>query len=76
MNKHGTSIDDDAFIGSGTQLVAPVQVGKGAFIGAGSTITKPAPAGELTISRARQTTVKGWKPPRKGDTPIGTDGTG
>lgn len=76
VNKHGTSIDDDAFIGSGTQLVAPVQVGKGAVIGAGSTITKLAPAGELTVSRARQTTVKGWKPPKKGDTPIGTDGTG
>lgn len=75
VHKHRTVIDDDAFIGSGTQLVAPVKVGKGATIGAGSTISKPAPPGELTVSRARQVTVKGWKKPRKGDPPRQTDGT-
>jgi bifunctional UDP-N-acetylglucosamine pyrophosphorylase/glucosamine-1-phosphate N-acetyltransferase len=64
-NKHQTVIEDDAFIGSDSQLVAPVTVGKGATIGAGSTIAKDAPAGELTVSRPRQTTVKGWKRPIK-----------
>ncbi len=64
-NKHHTVIEDEAFIGSDTQLVAPVTVGKGATIGAGSTIAKDAPAGELTVSRARQVTVKNWKRPVK-----------
>jgi bifunctional UDP-N-acetylglucosamine pyrophosphorylase/glucosamine-1-phosphate N-acetyltransferase len=64
-NKHLTRIEDDVFIGSNSQLVAPVAVGKGATIGAGSTISKDAPAGELTVSRTRQTTVKGWKRPAK-----------
>ena len=66
-NKHKTIIEDDAFIGSDSQLVAPVRVGKGATLGAGTTLSKDAPAGELTISRARQTTVTGWKRPVKGD---------
>lgn len=56
---------DDAFIGSDTQLVAPVTVGRGATLGAGTTLTKDAPDGELTIARARQMTVKGWKRPVK-----------
>lgn len=64
-NKHRTIIEDDAFIGSDTQLVAPVKVGKGATLGAGTTLTKDAPAGELTISRAKQTTISGWKRPVK-----------
>ena len=64
-NKHRTVIEDDVFIGSATQLVAPVTVGRGATIGAGSTITKDAPAGELTLSRSKQTTVAGWKRPTK-----------
>jgi len=64
-NKYQTVIEDEAFIGSDSQLVAPVTVGKGATIGAGSTVSKDAPAGELTISRARQTTVIGWKRPVK-----------
>ena len=64
-NKHRTIIEDDAFIGSDTQLVAPVRVGKGATLGAGTTLSKDAPAGELTISRAKQTTVPGWKRPTK-----------
>jgi bifunctional UDP-N-acetylglucosamine pyrophosphorylase / glucosamine-1-phosphate N-acetyltransferase len=64
-NKHRTIIEDDVFIGSDTQLVAPVTVGKGATIGAGSTITEDAPAGELTLGRSRQVTVAGWKRPAK-----------
>jgi len=64
-NKHRTIIEDDVFIGSDTQLVAPVTVGKGATIGAGSTITRDTPAGELTLSRGKQTTIKGWKRPIK-----------
>jgi bifunctional UDP-N-acetylglucosamine pyrophosphorylase/glucosamine-1-phosphate N-acetyltransferase len=65
VNKHKTVLEDDVFIGSDTQLVAPVTVGKGADIGAGSTVTKDAPAGKLTVSRARQVTVQGWKRPAK-----------
>ena len=64
-NKHRTVIEDDVFIGSDTQLVAPVTVGEGADIGAGSTVTKDAPPGQLTISRAKQVTIRGWKRPRK-----------
>ena len=64
-NKHRTIIEDDVFIGSNTQLVAPVTVGKGATIGAGSTITRDTPAGELTLSRSKQVTVAGWKRPVK-----------
>jgi bifunctional UDP-N-acetylglucosamine pyrophosphorylase/glucosamine-1-phosphate N-acetyltransferase len=65
VNKHRTVIGDGAFIGSDTQLVAPVEVGAGATIGAGSTITKNAPAGELTLSRGKQITIAGWKRPEK-----------
>lgn len=64
-NKHVTKIGDGAFIGSGVNLVAPVEVGAGATIGAGSTITKPAPANELSLERSKQITVKGWKRPAK-----------
>ncbi len=63
--KHRTVIEDDVFVGSATQLVAPVRVGKGATIGAGSTITRDAPEGELTLSRSKQTTINGWKRPTK-----------
>ncbi len=64
-NKYQTHIGDGAFIGSGTQLVAPVEVGANAVIGAGSTITNNAPGDELTVARARQTVVKDWKKPKK-----------
>jgi len=64
-NKHRTTIGADAHIGSNCVLVAPVEVGAGATIGGGSTISKDAPAGELTIARARQATVRGWKRPVK-----------
>jgi len=64
-SKHRTIIGDDAFIGSDTQLVAPVVVGEGATLGAGTTLTADAPAGQLTLSRARQTSVSRWKRPKK-----------
>jgi bifunctional UDP-N-acetylglucosamine pyrophosphorylase/glucosamine-1-phosphate N-acetyltransferase len=64
-NKFRTIIEDDAFIGSDSQLVAPVTVGKGATIGAGTTLTKDAPAGKLTISRPKQLTIENWKRPVK-----------
>ena len=64
-NKHRTIIEDDVFIGSDTQLVAPVRVGRGATLGAGTTLTRDAPAGELTVSRAKQVSFPGWKRPTK-----------
>jgi len=64
-NKWQTHIGDNAFIGSGSMLVAPVKIGAGANTAAGSTITKDAPEGKLTIARARQTTIEGWKRPEK-----------
>ena len=64
-NKFRTVIEDDVFIGSDTQLVAPVTVGRGATLGAGTTLTKDAPEGKLTVSRARQTTIEGWTRPVK-----------
>ena len=63
--KHRTAIGDDAFIGSGSQLVAPVTVGAGATIGAGSTINNDAPAGKLTLARGEQKTVDRWKRTKK-----------
>jgi bifunctional UDP-N-acetylglucosamine pyrophosphorylase/glucosamine-1-phosphate N-acetyltransferase len=65
VNKHRTKIGDGAFIGSGVNLVAPVEIGSGATIGAGSTISKDAPAEKLTLERSKQLTVKGWKRPTK-----------
>ncbi|UQB42152.1 bifunctional UDP-N-acetylglucosamine diphosphorylase/glucosamine-1-phosphate N-acetyltransferase GlmU [Thiomicrospira microaerophila] len=65
VNKHKTFIGDRVFIGSDSQLVAPVSIGDDATIGAGSTITKTAPEGELTLSRAKQLTIKGWQKPTK-----------
>jgi bifunctional UDP-N-acetylglucosamine pyrophosphorylase/glucosamine-1-phosphate N-acetyltransferase len=64
-NKHQTIIEDGVFIGSDTQLVAPVVVGKNATIGAGSTIRKNVPAEELTLTVSTQKTITGWKRPRK-----------
>ena len=64
-NKYRTVIEDDVFIGSDSQLVAPVRVGKGATLGAGTTLTKDAPAGQLTVSRARQISLSGWARPVK-----------
>jgi bifunctional UDP-N-acetylglucosamine pyrophosphorylase/glucosamine-1-phosphate N-acetyltransferase len=64
VNKHQTIIEDDVFIGSDTQLVAPVRVGRGATLGAGTTLTKDAPPNQLTISRAKQISLQ-WKRPIK-----------
>ena len=58
--KHKTVLEDGVFIGSDTQLVAPVRVGRGAYVGAGSTITKDVPAGSLALSRTPQRVVEGW----------------
>ncbi|HEX2239383.1 MAG TPA: bifunctional UDP-N-acetylglucosamine diphosphorylase/glucosamine-1-phosphate N-acetyltransferase GlmU [Gammaproteobacteria bacterium] len=65
VNKHRTHIGDDVFIGSDTQLIAPVSVGDGATIGAGSTVTKDAPPGQLTLSRSAQKTIPDWQRPVK-----------
>ena len=64
-NKHRTVIEDDVFIGSDTQLVAPVTVGRGATLGAGTTLTRDAPPDQLTVSRAKQMSIPGWKRPVK-----------
>jgi bifunctional UDP-N-acetylglucosamine pyrophosphorylase/glucosamine-1-phosphate N-acetyltransferase len=58
--KHPTIIEDGAFIGSDTQLIAPVRVGKGAYVAAGSSITSDVPADALAIARAKQTNKEGW----------------
>ena len=65
VNKHQTIIEDGAFIGSDTQLVAPVTVGKNATIGAGTTLRREAPADELTLTASQQKTVTGWERPTK-----------
>jgi bifunctional UDP-N-acetylglucosamine pyrophosphorylase/glucosamine-1-phosphate N-acetyltransferase len=64
-NKHRTVIEDNVFIGSDTQLVAPVRVGEGATIGAGTTVTRDVPPGVLAISRVKQVAIPGWQRPRK-----------
>ena len=65
VNKYQTIIGDGAFIGSDSQLVAPVTIGEGATIGAGSTITKDAPPNQLSLARGRQMTIEGWRRPEK-----------
>lgn len=68
VHKHLTIIEDDAFIGSDTQLVAPVRVGAGATLGAGTTLTADAPPGKLTLSRSTQKTIEQWqRPVKKGE---------
>ncbi len=67
VNKSTTTIEDGAFIGSGNMLVAPVRIGRDATTGAGSTISKDAPDGQLTLSRAKQVTLEGWKRPQKNE---------
>ena len=63
--KHKTIIEDDVFVGSDTQLVAPVRIGQGVTIGAGTTVTADVAADLLVISRVRQKTISGWQRPRK-----------
>jgi bifunctional UDP-N-acetylglucosamine pyrophosphorylase/glucosamine-1-phosphate N-acetyltransferase len=70
-NKFRTVIEDDVFIGSDTQLVAPVTVGRGATLGAGTTLTRDAPPDMLTISRVKQVSIAGWKRPVKKPKPPG-----
>ena len=65
VNKYKTTIGDNVFIGSGVNLVAPVEIGKGATIGAGSTITKPVAEDQLALERSKQVSVPGWKRPTK-----------
>ena len=65
VNKYQTEIKDGAFVGSNSQLVAPVTIGKNATIGAGSTITQNTPDGQLTLSRNKQSTISKWKRPLK-----------
>jgi bifunctional UDP-N-acetylglucosamine pyrophosphorylase/glucosamine-1-phosphate N-acetyltransferase len=65
VSKHKTIIEDGAFIGSDTQLIAPVTIGSGATIGAGSTITRDAPAQKLTLCRGQQRTLENWQRPNK-----------
>jgi bifunctional UDP-N-acetylglucosamine pyrophosphorylase/glucosamine-1-phosphate N-acetyltransferase len=65
VNKSVTVIEDDVFVGSDTQLIAPVTVGRGATLGAGTTLTRDAPADKLTVSRAKQITIEGWRRPVK-----------
>jgi bifunctional UDP-N-acetylglucosamine pyrophosphorylase/glucosamine-1-phosphate N-acetyltransferase len=65
--KHTTIIEDDVFVGSGVELVAPLRVSAGATIGAGATVTKDVAPGVLTVSRARQTTIENWTRPTKKD---------
>lgn len=65
VNKHRTEIGDNAFIGSGSMLIAPIKIGAGANTGAGSTLSKDAPAGKLTLARAKQITLDGWRRPQK-----------
>ncbi|HNO76155.1 MAG TPA: bifunctional UDP-N-acetylglucosamine diphosphorylase/glucosamine-1-phosphate N-acetyltransferase GlmU [Nitrosomonas mobilis] len=67
-HKHRTIIEDNVFIGSDCQLIAPVKVARGATIGAGSTITRDAPAEQLSLSRSRQTSIPNWKRPKKDHT--------
>ena len=67
VNKWPTLIEDGAFIGSGSMLVAPIRIGSGATIGAGSTLTRAAPAGTLTLERARQVSINEWQSPKKFD---------
>jgi bifunctional UDP-N-acetylglucosamine pyrophosphorylase / glucosamine-1-phosphate N-acetyltransferase len=65
VNKWRTEIGDNAFVGSGSMLIAPIRIGANANTGAGSTITKDAPEGKLTVARARQVTIDGWTRPTK-----------
>jgi bifunctional UDP-N-acetylglucosamine pyrophosphorylase/glucosamine-1-phosphate N-acetyltransferase len=65
-HKHRTIIENGVFIGSDTQLVAPVRIGEGAYIGAGSTITKDVPPGALAVSRTEQRNINDWTSRRKG----------
>jgi len=63
--KHQTVIEDEVFVGSDTQFIAPVRVGKGAYIGSGSTITEDVPAHSLALARSRQVVKSNWAKAKK-----------
>ncbi|HEX7809190.1 MAG TPA: DapH/DapD/GlmU-related protein, partial [Thermoanaerobaculia bacterium] len=65
VNKNKTIIEDGAFIGSDSQLVAPIRIGRGAYVGAGSTITKDVPPDSLALSRTPQRVIEGWASRKK-----------
>ena len=65
VNKHKTIIEDDVFIGSNSQLIAPLIIRAGSTIGAGSTITKDTPANQLSLARSKQTNIPSWERPKK-----------
>ena len=65
QHKHRTTIEDDAFIGCNSNLVAPVTIGRGAFVAAGSTITKNVPEEALGVARAVQKNINGWAEKKK-----------
>jgi bifunctional UDP-N-acetylglucosamine pyrophosphorylase/glucosamine-1-phosphate N-acetyltransferase len=65
VNKHPTFIEDDVFVGSDSQLIAPVTIGKGSYVGAGSSITDSVPPESLAIARGRQTVKEGWVAEKK-----------
>jgi bifunctional UDP-N-acetylglucosamine pyrophosphorylase/glucosamine-1-phosphate N-acetyltransferase len=65
VNKHKTIIENDVFIGSNSQLVAPLTISAGSTIGAGSTITKDTPANQLSLARSKQTSIPSWERPKK-----------
>jgi len=69
VHKHPTIIEDGAFIGSDTQLIAPVTIGTGAYVAAGSSITNDVPAGALGVARAKQVNVEGWVARKKNKKP-------
>ena len=65
VNKNPTVIEDGAFIGSDSQLVAPVTIGKGAYVGSGTTVREDVPPGALAVSAGKQRTIEGWVEKRK-----------
>jgi bifunctional UDP-N-acetylglucosamine pyrophosphorylase/glucosamine-1-phosphate N-acetyltransferase len=65
VTKNETTIEDDAFIGSDTQLIAPVTIGKGAYVGSGATIREDVPAGALAVSAGKQRNIEGWVDEKK-----------
>jgi bifunctional UDP-N-acetylglucosamine pyrophosphorylase/glucosamine-1-phosphate N-acetyltransferase len=65
VNKNTTVIEDGAFVGSDSQLIAPVKVGRGAYVGSGTTIREDVPAGALAVSAGKQRTIEGWVEEKK-----------
>ena len=63
--KHQTTIEDGVFVGSDSQLVAPVTVGKGAYVGSGTTVRENVPAGALAVSAGKQRNIEGWVEKKK-----------